>query len=150
MRKLFLGTLFALGLSGCVASSPPAPMLPAGVATSNFGHVSASFLRGVNGSSTTIPAGRPAAILDVTYELSCIADAAQSRFAKAKKILDKEFVVAPLYLVNPRERSGWGRKATQALVGTGCVVNSVSYRKRTSDVTETMLWALRNRVPPAS
>ena len=139
----------AFALSGCGTEPVAAPTLPEGVATSSFTFVDDSFLRGVTGTSQTVPRGRPAAILDVTYGLTCIADGAQARLGRAQQILDTKFVAAPLFFANPRERGQWRREAANAVNGTGCIVTGLSYESRTTDPIQTGMWAIQNRVPPA-
>ena len=140
--------LAALLLSACAAEQAPLPTIPEGVATRDFTHVGESYLRGVNGSSNTTPRGRPAAILEVTYGLRCLADGAQSNRARAEQALDTKFVVAPLFFGNPRERGAWNRSAAETLRGTGCILNGFSYETKTTDFIETGMWAIQNRVPP--
>ncbi|KQI71869.1 hypothetical protein AN191_10475 [Loktanella sp. 5RATIMAR09] len=141
--------LAALALSACAPEPAPLPSIPEGVATRDFTFVDESFLRGVRGSSNTTPRGRPAAILEVTYGLRCVADGAQSSRDKAQQALDDAFLVAPLFFNTPRERGAWNRNAARALDGTGCILNGFSYETKTTDIFETGLWAIRNQVPPA-
>jgi hypothetical protein len=149
MKLQSLFGLAALILSACAPEPAPLPTLPEGVATRDFTFVDESFLRGVRGSSNTSPPGRPSAILEVTYGLRCVANGAQSNRAKAVQALDDKFVVAPLYFGNPRERGAWNRNAARALEGTGCILNGFSFETKTTDMFETAVWAIRNKVPPA-
>jgi len=149
MKNIVLAATASVVLAACAAEQAPLPAIPEGVATRDFTFTDESFLRGVNGSSTTSPAGRPAAILEVNYGLRCIAEGAQASRMNAEKILDEKFVVAPFFFINPRERGAWNRDAARALDGTGCVLNGLTYDTKTTDILETSLWAIRNQVPPA-
>ena len=149
MKKIALIGVTCAALAGCVKEKPPTPALPEGAQTKSFTYVGESFLRGVNGSYNTSPSGRKAAILDVTYGITCLADDAQSRFNKSKQMLDETYVVAPLYFNNPREKGYWFSAASRAIVDTGCIVDRFGFEEKTTDVIETTLWAFRNKVPPA-
>jgi len=142
------GMIF-LSVAACASEPAPRPTLPEGVPSSSFTFVDDSYLRGVRGAYNTSPRGRPAAILDVTYNVSCIAEGAQSRLNNAKQILDESYVVAPLYFNNPREHGQWARAASEAVAETGCIVSGLSFNRRTTDLRETTLWAILNSVPPA-
>ncbi|MEL6684415.1 MAG: hypothetical protein AAFN63_13605 [Pseudomonadota bacterium] len=148
MKSLLPITLIMTTLLACAPERPPLPALPEGVETTQFNFVDDSYLRGVQGSYNTTPAGRPAAILDVTYDMTCIADGAQSRKTQAERILDEKYIVAPLFFANPRERGAWRRDATNLVKDTGCIINGVSYERRTTDRLQTAMWALQNGVPP--
>lgn len=149
MKFRHLICLGAFALAACAREPEPMPVLPEGVATKDFTFVDESYLRGVRGSRNTSPRGRPAAILEVTYGLRCIASDAPANVNRAKKVLDETFVVAPFYFQNPRERGQWNRQSARVLDGTGCILNGFSYTSKTTDVMQTTMWALRNNVPPA-
>ena len=146
----FLGFLVAAVaiLSACASESPPEPTLPEGSAKRTLQVMDDSFLRGVQGSYNTSPRGRDAAILDVTYTLSCLTDGAESRANQVKQALDEDFVVAPLYFNNPRERGQWRRQANREAITFGCQVTNLEYDVRTTDRLDVFLWARLNGVPP--
>ena len=149
MKKISISGIALLTLAACTSQPAPVPTLPEGIRTSTASFVDDSYLRGVRGSYNTSPTGRPAAILDVTYSLECVADDFAARVKKAKRALDQKFIVAPLYFNNPRERGQWTKLASRAVAEFGCVSKGVSYTTRTTDIRETTIWAIRNRVPPA-
>jgi hypothetical protein len=149
IRALGILGLIAISMSACGSKQIPEPTLPAGAKTLSFVHNSESFLRGVQGSYNTSPRGRPAAILDVNFKLVCLADGGQARFRKASKILSQKNVVSPLYFDNPREHREWREDASRAVAETGCLVDGLTYSKQTEDPMKTLMWALRNKVPPA-
>ncbi|GGO52999.1 hypothetical protein SAMN05444398_101125 [Roseovarius pacificus] len=141
--SILFGTAFAV--SACTTSAPEEPFFPEGAATSTFTFQDDSYLRGVKGSYNTVPRGRPAAILDVTYEIECLADNAQSRAARAKKLLDDAYVVAiHLYYDNPREHGWWRQDASKRVEPAGCIVTGLRYEPRTYDPQETLLYLVRN------
>lgn len=139
---VFLSAL--LGLAAC--GQPPVPLagLPAGVATTAFSFTDDSFLRGVAGSANTVPAGRPSAILDVTYQMACQTDGLADRRAQAERLLDEAYVVADLYSINRRELTGWTTDASAKVRPAGCVVNTITYTTRTTDPVEVGRYMLAN------
>lgn len=148
MKTGMAALIGAILLGACTGTSTPPPALPEGAPTQAFAHTGESFLRGVRGSSQTVPRGRPSAILSVDYTLSCLADNAATRRAQSVAALDAAYVVSPLFLINPRERGAWRRDASRTTVGFGCVVTDLQYSTRTNDPLETGLFAIRNNVPP--
>ena len=147
--KIQLLSLLCLGLlSACAGPAAPPPALPEGAPTLEFSYQGESFLRGVTGSSLTVPAGRPSAILNVNYGLSCLADNAQSRLTQSQAALDAAYVVAPLFVINARERRAWRRDAARQTIALGCAVTGVRFETQSDDPLLVGVWALQNRVPP--
>ena len=143
--KFYLVFAAALGLAACTGPTVEEPALPEGAATVAFSFTDDSFLRGVSGSYNTTPAGRSAAILDVTYEMTCLADNALARVAQAQTLLDERYVIANhLYFNNPQEQGWWRRDASRLVEPTGCIVDKLSFVSRTTDPVETGMYLLRN------
>ena len=140
----------ALGACTPASQKNPVSRLPDDAAKSSFTYKGESFLRGVKGSHRTSPKGRKAAILDVTYQVACLSGtnpSAKSRFKSARTILAKEFVIAPLYFNNPRERGAWGRTASRRIVEkTGCQITGLNFEQKTTDPLKVLTWALDNKV----
>lgn len=128
------------------------PRLPEEAPKVAFAHKSESLLRGVQGSYNTVPSGRPAAILDVTYTLECLSGgtpSAKQNFAKAAKKLDNAFKIAPIYFNNPRERGSWNRSAKRLIIqDKTCQVTGVRDEVKTTETREVLRWILKNKAFP--
>lgn len=148
--------LFVAALGACTTTADlnnQIPTLPEEAPKMAFVFTSESLLRGVRGSYNTIPAGRPAAILDVTYSLECLSGAnpsANQHFAKAKQKLQDAYKVAPIYYNNPRERGAWNRSAKKLVIQDGgCQVTGIQEELKTKDSRDVLEFILENRVGPA-
>ena len=155
MKRLILLAIPAmLMLAGCGTSTTQEeiPTLPEDAPKATYAYRTESLLRGVRGSYNTIPRGRAAAILDVTYTLECLKGgkpSAAQHYTAAKKVIDDSFKVAPIYFDNPRERGAWARSARRAVIAkTGCQVKSVKDEIKTKDSRQVLLFILRNKVLP--
>lgn len=148
--------LFVAALGACTTTADlnsQIPTLPEGAPKKAFAFKSESLLRGVRGDYNTIPAGRSAAILDVTYSLECLSGAnpsANQYFAKAKKKLQDAYRVAPIYFNNPRERGAWNRSAKKLVIQDGgCQVTGVRDEIKTKESRDVLEFILKNRIGPA-
>lgn len=142
----------ALALTACAGSKQEPLSLPEGTPTKTIVVSSESLLRGVRGSSSTTPRGRPAAILSVRYTLACMnggSPSADQRSRAAKQALDKTFAVSPYYFQNPRERGYWRREANSTAVKTaGCEVIGLEHSTKTNDPIQVLGFIVENGVQP--
>ena len=150
---LFAPVLLLLAACGTTATQDAKiPRLPEDAPKAAFTYQTESLLRGVRGSYNTVPSGRAAAILRVTYTLECLKGgkpSATQHYAAAKKIIDDTFKVAPIYFDNPRERGAWNRSAKRAVIAkTGCQVTGVRDEVKTKDARQVLLFILQNKVLP--